>query len=752
MGLFPLTVCCLSAHHADSTVTDGNGPADTATDVDADAIETGASRAAAWCEAAGIDVDVQPTAVVADGRVDLADYDLVWWHATDADRVVDAATDCRPVLGDFLAGGGSVLLTGLGLVAVEPLEIDPVGPTHVGREFVNEPAGLTPKSIFADHPAFAQLGDRIHTLSPGSYPVARYEGLLPERGHLLAAELRGETRRVGNAVAVAWNDVGAETDEENDEKPTAGTMGGHVYAIGSGISFADHVADEAAATRDRLLRNLLWTLGGDRRPSFTDRPRTASGWRDVRARLADDPHRPGYHLAAPAGWLNDPNGLIQHGGTYHVFYQFNPGGPYHDAIHWGHATSEDLLTWTDRPVALAPDPDGPDRDGCWSGCAVVDRDDTPTILYTGGRDRDQLPCLARASDDRLTAWNADPRNPCIASPPIDPALLETPDWAAEFRDHCVWRAHDTWYHLIGAGLADGGGAALLYRGDTLDEWAYIGPLLSGDHDTPETVWECPELLDFGDTQLLHISNYETVRYFLGQADLDAPDFAVDREGIVDYGCFYAPQSMETNDGRTLMWGWLKPERTVDAQWDAGWAGTLSIPREISVAADGRLRQRPARELTALRDRHVAFDDRLTDGAFHQLTLAGNRYELMLSVAAGDPDATLELGVFESPARSERTVIRIDSDEIVVDRSESSANAAADRTAHRLPIDDEHPLDVRLFIDGSTLELCVDEHRWLSCRVYPTRADADGVSLAAVGGGVDLSLSGWELRSTFPAGR
>ena len=40
--------------------------------------------------------------------------------------------------------------------------------------------------------------------------------------------------------------------------------------------------------------------------------------------LEMDPYRLDYHLMPPVGLLNDPNGLIQFNGTYHVFFQWNP--------------------------------------------------------------------------------------------------------------------------------------------------------------------------------------------------------------------------------------------------------------------------------------------------------------------------------------------------------------------------------------------------------------------------------------------
>ena len=113
------------------------------------------------------------------------------------------------------------------------------------------------------------------------------------------------------------------------------------------------------------------------------------------ARAEADPLRPRFHFVSPAGWLNDPNGVSQWNGTYHLFYQYNPEGAFHHRIQWGHATSTDLVTWTDQPIALEPSA-GPDADGCWSGVLVNDGG-TPTLVYSGRLDEQELPCVAVGS-------------------------------------------------------------------------------------------------------------------------------------------------------------------------------------------------------------------------------------------------------------------------------------------------------------------------------------------------------------------
>ena len=82
--------------------------------------------------------------------------------------------------------------------------------------------------------------------------------------------------------------------------------------------------------------------------------------------------------------MNDPNGLIQWKGQYHLFYQYNPFAPVWGSIHWGHAISDDLVHWRDRPIAMAPTPGTVDEYGIFSGCAFS-ADGVATVLYTGVR-------------------------------------------------------------------------------------------------------------------------------------------------------------------------------------------------------------------------------------------------------------------------------------------------------------------------------------------------------------------------------
>ncbi len=675
---------------------------------------------------------------VASDAVDLDRFDVLWWHAHAPVGDPSTVAACAEPIRGFVADGGGLWCSSRALAQVAALGIDPVPPDATGTEAVTEAVGPLWKAVYADHPALDGLDGLRHHIRPAGSegPYARYEDVLPERADVLAATYRGSEDVPSEPIVLQWR-IGS----------------GTVLGVGVGMEFAQRDDPSTETTREQFAANVLGWLAGDATHETalaTGRPKTGAELVRYRDALADDPNRPRSHPTPPANWLNDPNGLVHHDGTYHLFYQYNPGGPYHHAVHWGHAVSEDLVHWRDRPVAMAPDPTGPDRDGCWSGCAVAVDGDV-YALYTGGRDGWQRPCLARATDDDLTAFEPLAENPVIDAPPAELDLLSTPGEPAHFRDHCLVREDGRWHHLIGAGLQDLGGAVVSYTGTDLTEWTYEGPTLVTDDVEPGVVWECPELLRFPDGDLLHVSDYSHVRYFIGEFDADASRFAPETSGTLDPGAFYAPQSLSTPDGREVMFGWLREERSVSRQWDAGWAGAMSLPREVEVV-DGELRQRPVREVERLRcERLLEGTVSLGDEA-ERLDLDGTGLDCRLRA---DPTNAEEIGLVlrASPDGTECTTVRLRRDAVVVDRSQSSLEptAASDDVAVDVA-DLDPPFDVRVLLDGSVLELFVADRRALSTRIYPTRADATGVALYAGPGGASIDLDVWRLGSAWPAAR
>ncbi|HKZ90825.1 MAG TPA: glycoside hydrolase family 32 protein, partial [Candidatus Limnocylindrales bacterium] len=447
---------------------------------------------------------------------------------------------------------------------------------------------------------------------------------------------------------------------------------------------------------------------------------------------AADPLRPTFHLAPPRGWINDPNGLIQVDGTYHVFYQYNPAEAVWGNIHWGHASSPDLVRWQQEPVALAPSPDGPDADGCWSGSAVMGASG-PVIFYTGRRGDDESVCVAHG-DRQLRTWTKDADNPILEPPPE----LELSD----FRDPKVWSEGSAWRMLVGAGSHAGSGLVLSFRSDDLKGWELVGPVIEGEAGGHGEVWECPDLFHVDGRDVLIYSvtpGQGSTRYVSGA--WDGSRLHASRRGLIDLGSYlYAAQTLRLATGRHIIWGWIREGRSVRSQRAAGWSGMLSIPRAVSMDSDGRFLMAPLPELEALRlpGGVAATDLRLVEGVELLLSEdAGPAWELRVGFVA-DAGARLRLTLCASSNGAELTTIEIDPAEgrVQVDRRRSSLTADVDRDVLVAELWDapDTGVDLRIFVDGTVIEAFIDGIS-LTTRVYPTRVDSTRIALVALAGDV-----------------
>ena len=158
--------------------------------------------------------------------------------------------------------------------------------------------------------------------------------------------------------------------------------------------------------------------------------------RQLRHSFRRDSQRPAYHFLPPAAWMNDINGTLFWQGRYHIFYQYNPDAAYWERIQWGHASSVDLVHWVHHPTVLTPDPDGPDRQGCYSGGAFIDKEGVPTFIYYGPPEGI---CLASSRDDLLLQWEKHPDNPVIPAPRPGGAFRGAIIWSRHYIDMAMTR-------------------------------------------------------------------------------------------------------------------------------------------------------------------------------------------------------------------------------------------------------------------------------------------------------------------------
>lgn len=142
-----------------------------------------------------------------------------------------------------------------------------------------------------------------------------------------------------------------------------------------------------------------------------------------------EPLRPQVHFTTKNGWINDPNGLIFLDGTYHMFYQYNPTESNWNNMHWGHATSTDLVHWKEEKTALFPNEKGQ----MFSGCAILDKNNllgkntgnqkTALLYYTTTEPFSQ--CLSYSTDgfNTIEEYENNPIIPHIEEKNRDPKVI-----------------------------------------------------------------------------------------------------------------------------------------------------------------------------------------------------------------------------------------------------------------------------------------------------------------------------------------
>ena len=251
-------------------------------------------------------------------------------------------------------------------------------------------------------------------------------------------------------------------------------------------------------------------------------------FRASRERLAADPYRPLYHFSPPENVMNDPNGLCQWQGRYHLFYQFRPEGQ--DRVHWGHTVSDDLVHWRDLPPALYPDVE---KD-CYSGQTLVETDRV-VAMYHGTQSGNSI---ATASDPLLLNWKKHPGNPVIPIVPVD-------ENGSPYRvfDPCIWKEDDGYYALSGT-YKDGErgldclGADHVFRSTDLAEWEHLGPLFEdtlfaegGEDGAVPNFWP----IGNGKHMLLLFSHKRAGRYYIGQYDRATHRLIPEAHGRINYG-------------------------------------------------------------------------------------------------------------------------------------------------------------------------------------------------------------------------
>lgn len=492
--------------------------------------------------------------------------------------------------------------------------------------------------------------------------------------------------------------------------------------------------------------------------------------------LAGDRNRPQYHITAPANWMNEPHAPVYFNGQYHLFYQYNPQGPYWHQIHWGHMVSDDMVHWRDLPPALSPEKNAVDPDGDWSGSAAYDENGIPVLFFTAGNDNaspNQRTGLARSTylqdgDNDLTHWVKHPVPVTVQEPGVG--------LSGQFRDPFVFKDGDEWIQLVASGLPSSGGTVLVYASKNLTDWTYKGPLYRSDpskYPSFGTVWELPVLLPVGKDstgQQKYIfcispsgpdADVE-VWYWIGSWDHQHYKFIPDHEEpqLIDAGDFHftGPSGMvDPKTGRTILFTIAQGERTPQNDYDSGWAHGGGLPVSLSLRPDGKLGIEPIQELQSLRGQKlISINNKSMNQANEILqSVKGDMLEITLEIETNKgEDAANQYGikVRRSPNGEEETLLYYDrnSSSLMVNRDKSTLDPD-ERTrgiqGGKLELNGDS-LKLHVYLDRSMIEAYANELKSLTTRAYPSRDDALGLQLWADGNVQVKSMEVWSMKSAY----
>ncbi|MDF2614970.1 MAG: hypothetical protein K0S71_2756 [Clostridia bacterium] len=443
--------------------------------------------------------------------------------------------------------------------------------------------------------------------------------------------------------------------------------------------------------------------------------------------------KPAYHFTGEIGWINDPNGFSCYKGEYHLFYQYHPYDNKWGPMHWGHAVTRDFIKWEHREIVLAPD-QFYDHEGCFSGTGLQ-AENMHVLMYTGnsyekpdsvGLSR-QVQCLAVGNGYTYIKLES---NPVIGTHQIPHGCS-----LADFRDPKIWKKGNIYYAAVGSRHNDGSGQIILYQSDNLLEWKYVGTMLKSDNKIGR-MWECPDVFELNEKDILLISPQEMKKeehrfhneygtiYMIGKLDYFRGEYICSSYDEIDYGLdFYAPQTLETPDGRRIMIAWMQLwERNIPSS-HLGWAGAMTLPRELKLKAD-RLIQVPVKEIEKYRQNEVRYRNVKVQGISKFLGIKGRQIELQIDI---DVKESKRFEIKLMKGKDAYTEVIYDTSLQILTFDRSNSKSGIDGLNRRtMPVNlYDNKVKLRIFIDRYSIEIFANEGEGtMSSTVYSNIEDDD----------------------------
>ncbi len=276
---------------------------------------------------------------------------------------------------------------------------------------------------------------------------------------------------------------------------------------------------------------------------------------------------------------------------------------------WGHYHGADLMHMAYDKAVMMPDiPE--DSHGVYSGSAI-ENDGVLHIFYTGNvkmeGDYDYVTAGRGANVIHVTTADGSE----VSEKQVLLRNSDYPDFCScHVRDPKVWKEGEVWKMVLGARTLDDEGCVLVYESADLINWKYTGKVYKEGYGY---MWECPDYFELGGKGFLStcpqgLPHYETKWQNLNESGYFPVEGRLEDSRLGEFAewdmgfDFYAPQTFLDPQGRRILIGWLGMDNRVygNATTELGWQHCLTIPREVTLGENGRLRQYPIAEFDALR--------------------------------------------------------------------------------------------------------------------------------------------------------
>ena len=454
--------------------------------------------------------------------------------------------------------------------------------------------------------------------------------------------------------------------------------------------------------------------------------------------------KPSFHLCAPIGWINDPNGFSTFNNEYHLFYQYHPYDVVWGPMYWGHSKTNDFIKWEQLPIALAPEASY-DMGGCFSGSAL-EYDGKHVIMYTGVLDNKdengerevrQTQCIAIGDGENYEKLEC--------NPVITHEMLPEGSSLEDFRDPKIWREGEEFYCVVASRSNDGSGQILMYKSNNLKEWEFV-TIVDNSKNKVGRMWECPDLFSLNGKGVLIISpqevkatkdgfhNGSNTAYLIEKYDNEKKSFERESCNVIDFGLdFYAPQTLESIDGRRIMIGWMHSWENRIVPGNFKWCGMMTMPRELTIR-DGCLIQNPIREIENYYKNTVEYNNLIIKDEVSLDGIFGRELDITIDI---DGSQAEEFKIKLAKNNEYETIISFNSKKNIIEFDRSYSGNYGDILHKReMKVRDKNgKVKMRLIIDKYSVEIFANDGEQVMTSTFYTPLEATGITFASEGNSI-----------------